>query len=203
MAKANKTKIWLGIITTVGVIAVALFANWDKVFPEKDETKEIYKSYRITGDYETEVRIFFEVSGLRQAIETQFEQEEQIIRDLLSADMKGEGAEVKKEFLDKIIKLLKEEMGNHEKHLKKMLPIYRKYYSIEEIQELNKFFSTEIMQSRRKKDALVQKEAEGIKRDFYENWYKQIKKEKEIAEDKELEKLFAKRRLELKMKEGK
>jgi len=50
-----------------------------------------------------------------------------------------------------------EEAPNVDEIIRKLLPAYKNYFTIEELQELNKFYSTEIMQNMiRKTPALMQ-----------------------------------------------
>ena len=62
------------------------------------------------------------------------------------------------------------------------VPIYAKYYTVAEIQELNRFYSTEIMQQYLKKEPLVQQETTRAIVKLVTDRAAEIRKQKAISE---------------------
>ena len=68
--------------------------------------------------------------------------------------------------------------------IKVLLPVYRKHFTIEEIQELNRFSSTEIMQNMLKKMPLVTQEAAPLQVELFQDFQKRFQARiEEIIED--------------------
>jgi len=131
----------VAIVGVVGVIVTAVLSNWDKMFPDKNKITAKVKGYTPTGNYETELRTFFNVSGTRAVIENMtFQLLQQMM--LQTIQQYPEDAEE----ITMIFRTIAEESVTLDDVIRKLLPIYQKYYSIENLQELNRFYSTEIMQ---------------------------------------------------------
>ena len=58
--------------------------------------------------------------------------------------------------------------------IKNLLPVYKNYFSIEELQELNKFYSTEIMQNMTKKNVGLTIEAAPIQIKLMNDYQKRL-----------------------------
>jgi len=150
-------EIVIAIIGLIGVLVTALLSNWDKLFPKKNIVKAEYSGYRPTGRFETELRYYFEVSGTRATMESmqqQLIQNEKI--NLLSTN--PEDAETINKTFDAVTK----EAIRFEDVIRELLPVYQKHFTLSEIQELNKFYSTAVMQGMVTKMPLVTQDAAPI-----------------------------------------
>ncbi|MHC4269879.1 MAG: DUF2059 domain-containing protein [Planctomycetota bacterium] len=153
-SKSKRNEITIAIIGLIGIIATGVLSNWDKLFPDQKMIQASYSGYRATGNFETELRYYFEVAGVRSTIENM---ERQIIENLkvnLTAQHPEEAKEIKE-----ILNIVHEETITVDELIKKQLPVYRKHFTIEELQELNKFYSTEIMQNMVMKIPLIAQDA--------------------------------------------
>ncbi|MFX0115216.1 MAG: DUF2059 domain-containing protein [Candidatus Hodarchaeota archaeon] len=155
-SRSKKNEIIIAVIGSLGVLATAVFSNWDKTFPEKGEIRASYSGYRMTGDFETEFRYYVEVSGLRRTLESM----QQHLADNLKIELKSEHPEHAEE-IDAMMNAILEET-RFDEIIRKLLPVLRKHFTIGEIQELNKFYSTEIMQNMIRKMPLFTQEAAPI-----------------------------------------
>ena len=66
---SKRGEIIIAIIGLVGVLVTGILSNWDKVFPKQNLVQATYSGYRPTGNFETELRYYFDVSGTRQALD--------------------------------------------------------------------------------------------------------------------------------------
>ena len=146
MSEISSNEVIIAAIGAIGVIATAVFSNWDKMFPKPNVIKTTFSGYQATGDFETELRYFFEVSGTRKALEAQTEQVLQNYRIQLLRENPEGGREI-----NEIIDAIEEEAITVDEAIKKMLPAYKDNLTVEEVQEMNKFYSSKIMQSMTKK----------------------------------------------------
>ena len=70
----RKTEIVIAVIGLIGVIATGVLSNWEKIFAKGEVLTATYEGYSPTGNFETEFRYFFEVSGNRAMSEQLQEQ---------------------------------------------------------------------------------------------------------------------------------
>jgi hypothetical protein len=94
-----------------------------------------------------------EVSGLRRNSENLQRQYIKNIEDLVT-EAEPESSQRFKKYMAEIQKFA----PTFDDMIKIALPVYQKYFSVEEIQELNKFYSTAVMQDYVKKIPLVTQE---------------------------------------------
>jgi len=85
------------------------------------------------------------------------------------------------EKIKKIIDVaLEEEAITLDEIIPKMLPVYKNHFTLQELQKLNKFYSTETMQNMIKKMPLLTKEAAPLQTELLTNFQKRyIKRLKE------------------------
>ena len=121
----------------------------------------------------TRLRYFFEITGRRKNA-NQFV--ERLRSSLISASPQN---------AEKINQLLTEytkAMLTFDETVAAEVPIYAKYYTVAEIQELNRFYSTEIMQQYLKKEPLVQQETTRAIVKLVTDRAAEIRKQKAISE---------------------
>ena len=152
---AKSSEVVIATLGLFGVIITGTLSNWDKLFGTVVEAK--YSGYRPTGNFETELRYYFEVAGVRQTMESmQAQLLGNIKADLLSKNP-DDAAEIAS-----IVEAAEKEAPKLDDILRDFVPVYQKHFSLQEIQELNKFYSTEIMQGLVKKMPLLTQDAAPI-----------------------------------------
>jgi len=157
------------ILGLVGVLVTALLSNWDKLFPKKNIVKAEYTGYRPTGNFENELRYFFDVSGTRAMAEST---NEQIIQtqtlNLLSAHPEDA------ERINREVDAVRKEAIRFDDVIKAILPVYQKHFTLSEIQELNKFYSTDVMQGMANKIPLVAQEVGPIQVQLMSDYFQRL-----------------------------
>ena len=78
------------------------------------------------------------------------------------------------EEIDALFKVAEDEMITVDEAINKLMPVYQKYYSIEEIQEQNKFYSTEIMQNMIKKSTGLTIETAPLQVELLEDYQSRV-----------------------------
>lgn len=162
--KPRKNEITIAIIGLIGVLITGFLSNWDKIYPDPD-VMEVKTDYRATGNFETELRIYFEISGVRATMENMQQQLAYSYIIELTAQY-PENVEI----IDAVINAALEEAITFDEVIKKLLPVYRKYFTIQEIQELNKFYSTEIMQNMINKLPLLTQEVAPLQVELFQDF---------------------------------
>ncbi|WP_424946109.1 DUF2059 domain-containing protein [Candidatus Spongiihabitans sp.] len=76
------------------------------------------------------------------------------------------------EEIKKVMDIALEEAITLDEMLYKMIPIYKNHFTVQELQELNKFYSTEIMQNMIKKMPLLTQEVAPLQVEFFTNFQK-------------------------------
>ena len=152
-SSAKSREVTIAVIGLVGVLTTALLSNWDKIFATDGVVKAAYSGYRPTGEFETELRYFIEVVGFRKLVEsTQRELSRRSRLELLLAH--PEEARSINAYFD----LVDQEGLKFEDVFQEVLPVYQRHFTVGGIQELNKFYSTEIMQDMVRKTPLLAQE---------------------------------------------
>ena len=155
-----KVAIINGAFALAGALAVGLFSNWDKIFgPPTVEAP--YTGYKPTGEFDIEARYFMDVSGTRRDFEILAEKNmntveifvEQIKKDIKSSSQEDTDQEI--DVLDRLVGIAHEEKTTPDEIISTILSVYAQYYTVEEIQELNKFFSTDLMRAMVSKSSVV------------------------------------------------
>lgn len=150
----HKNEKTIAVIGLVGVLITAAFSNWDKIFPPEGVVTTTYSGYTPSNNRESELRIYYEISGHR---DTLLGQQQQIFQQSLIEEG-GEVADLLKhpELVETINTVVEDEfVSNYAEILHVLIPIAAKYYSLEEIQSLNKFYSTPEMREMVRKQPLI------------------------------------------------
>ena len=177
MSTETKHKeVLIAIIGLIGILVTAGLSNWDKIFPESNVIEAKYSGYRPTDNYETELRHYFNVSGTRLALDNMQKQLAQNFKMQLSAEYPEDSEEIKK-----IMDIALEEALTFDEILTKLIPVYKNHFTLLELQELNKFYSTETMQNMIKKLPLLTQEAAPLQVElftkFQKRYIERLKKE--------------------------
>ena len=157
---ATTTTTTAALIGAIGLVLGTVVSNVDDIYQLLSGTKTItaeYSGYQPTGVFETELRYYYEVTGLRVAV---VDLQERLIDSqvtLLTAEFPEDREEI-----ERIANAVREESPQVSELIDVVVPIFEKYFTVEEIQELNRFYSTEIMQGTVSKQRLVNAEAAPI-----------------------------------------
>lgn len=151
--KSRKPEIVIAVIGLVGVLATATISNMDKLFPDKDMIQAKVAGYRATGNFETELRYYFEVSGGRLMLTNMQTQLLASLKAMALTQHPEQAKDIAIEF-----KAIEDDPMRFDDVIAKLLPIYQKFFTIQEIQDLNRFYSTETMQGMVKKMPLLTQE---------------------------------------------
>ena len=141
------------LITAAGIVFGAAVTNLDTIVRVATGMQAVtaeYSGYTPTGVFETEFRYYYEVSGARADIE---DIEDRLIeaarQELIERDPESQ------EEIDALVEIVTEEAPQFDEIMKLTLPIYESHYTVQEIQELNRFYSTAPMQAMVRKDRLI------------------------------------------------
>ena len=154
--KSHSNSSTTALITAAGIVFGAAITNLDTVVRVVKGTQAVtaeYSGYRPTGRFETEFRYHLDISGARADMES-FEAQflEAFRQELVDEDPEAE------DDIDALIDIITEEAPRFDEVLELMLPIYKRHYTVEEIQELNRFYSTAPMQNMVRKDSVINAE---------------------------------------------
>jgi len=165
----HSNELIIAIIGFIGVFVTALLSNWDKLF--RKVVQSPYSGYTPTKDFETELRVFFEISGTRKWLEAQRDQLLQNKRVSVLVEYPEDAEEINKQF-----DTIRDEAITFDYVLKAFLPVYQKYFSIGDIQELNKFYSTDIMQNMAAKGPLIAQDLAPVQNKMLDDYMKRLNK---------------------------
>lgn len=168
--KSKKNEITIAIIGLIGILITGVLSNWDKIRPDPEVIQVISPGYRATGNFETELRVYFEVSGVRATMENM---QQQLANSLKMKLIAQNPENVEK--IDAKINILLEEAITLDEAIKKLLPVYRKYFTIQELEELNRFYSTEIMQNMINKMPLLTQEMAPLQVELFQDFERRLK----------------------------
>jgi hypothetical protein len=136
------TELAVAVVGVAGGIVVALLGNWDKLFPKENLIKATFAGYRPTGDLPTELRYFIDVSGTRRLLEAS--QRQMLLNSRMVA--LAERPEAAEE-INNLYDAIEREAIQLDDVVRAMIPVYQKHFTLAELQELNKFYSTDAMQT--------------------------------------------------------
>ena len=144
----------IAILGLLGVLGTAVFSNWDKLYPPANVVKSTYTGYTPTGDPQVELRYFFEVAGVRGLLKGMQSEMLSHFRQQFEAVYKE-----KPELAADLLKVMSDDFEvQYDEMLNVYIPIASKYFSVPEIQELNRFYSTPPMRELIRKNPLLTKE---------------------------------------------
>lgn len=149
------SEIAVAMIGLVGMIATGVLTNIDKIFHTTVQAQ--YTGYHPTGDFDTELRYFLEVSGAHKMVDSMQQQVLQSAKADLLSKYPGQA-----DSIDRTFDALAKEPVRFEDVFQALLPVYRNHYTVSQIQELNKFYSTDVMRSMVKEAPLVMQDAAPI-----------------------------------------
>lgn len=171
-AAPQSATVIVAIIGAVGVVVTAVLSNWDKLFGSGDYLRAKVTGYKPTKNFETELRVYFEVSGMRKMLEAQ---QEQILQAERNKVLTSDPAKAKE--FEKLAAAVKKEAIRLDDMIQALLPVYQKYYTLEEMQELNKFYSTDVMQAMLAKSPLVAQDMAPIQAQMLDDYFERVGKD--------------------------
>lgn len=123
-----------------GGISTAVLSNWDKL-TGTTVTAE-YSGYRPTGDIETELRYLLEVNGTRTMVNEMNNQVFANARTLFTQEIPDDPQRV-----NRLVDILKRNSFGFDDAVSDLIPIWKRHFTLDQIQQLNKFYSTPEMQT--------------------------------------------------------
>ena len=155
MAKSSRrNEIVIAIIGLLGVLATAFFSNFDKIFPPANLVSSSYSGYTPTEEPLVEARMFLVLTG-------KYDKLGRIQEAFLPSQRKYmiEKAKLTPEQSAEMMQLIENELKRINQEItEENAKITSKYFSVSQLQQLNKFYSTPIMRQMQKKQPLIDKE---------------------------------------------
>ncbi len=99
-----------------------------------------YVGYQPTGDFVQEFRYFIEITGARQNMKIMVDGVMDAMEEQLKKDFPGDV-----QAIAAMSQIVRAEMPKLDAIVDRLLPFYRKYYTVSQIQELNRLYSTPLM----------------------------------------------------------
>lgn len=146
----------VALIGLAGVVFSNLVTNWDRVF-KNTVTIEV-ADYEATHDLDTEIRLFLDRSGERQSYEDVIATTEDNIRAMLPPDLTNEEANA-------VARIVAAKLPSFDDYVREVMPIYRKHYTVAELQRLNRIYSSPELRGQIRRQLEVGREANQI---FYD-----------------------------------
>lgn len=166
--RSHRTEVVIALIGLVGIVATGMFSNWNKVFAA-DRTMEVTYSYRPTGNFETELRYYFDVSGTRRSLQNMTNQLTEQMRIALISESPEDAV-----IIEQMTSIIRSEAVPLDEVIEMILPVYQEHFTLEELQELNRFYSTEIMQEMVAKMPLVQQDLAPAQYEFLTGYQERL-----------------------------
>jgi uncharacterized protein len=149
----TQKEVLIAAIGAIGVIITGVVSNWDKLFPPNNVVTATYSGYRPTGDPEVELRYFMEITGMRGMTK---HMQDEVVKYFKTQSVAEHG---NPELAEKVFQIVDEELENtFDQAMNTYIPIALKYLTPEQVQELNKFYSTPIMRELVRATPLINKE---------------------------------------------
>ena len=138
---SNKKDIYIALIGVIGIIVTALFSNWDKIFPDENIVTSVYSGYQPSNNAETEIKYLLHITGAEDQMTQVQHQILEIQKQQLSGMMEDDP-----ELLKKMYAIINDELPTFNRKIFNLsVKIQSQYFTLEEIKELNKFYSTPVM----------------------------------------------------------
>ena len=131
-----------GLFVVAAPSLATVISNWDKLF---GNTIELVYERKPTDNFDTEARYFFDISGIRATLETMLKkstgnalkQMECTFSELPASDPS---------LWNEVNKAVQGEKITADEIITVLVPVYRKHVSLEEMQELNKLYSSGVLE---------------------------------------------------------
>ncbi len=128
-----------------------------------------YVGYQPTGDIDTELRRMFEIQGLRELFR---EKIELLLHQELISKQKTYPSH--RDRAQKYVDIERSEL-NLDEIVNLIIPVAKKYMSLEQVQETNKFLSTPVMRDYVRQMLYFKEEFEPVQQKYVEQKHKEIK----------------------------
>lgn len=120
------------------------------IFPPTGTVESSYSGYRPTGNFDTELRYFIELSGTRASYAQMIRSLTQSMEASLRQQYPNNASEV-----HNTMRLITNVLPTLDEMINRVIPIYRKYFNVSEIQQINKMYSTPVMRNMVSKQPLL------------------------------------------------
>ena len=143
MTKSGAVSVTPGLVAVLIATLVSFVAHSDSLVAGPPVEQPIQRSYQPAEDFETEFRAFLELSGQYDSL-----------RDLYRLSLE-EVDRLPENFRDLVLR----ELQTPDDVVELIMPMYRRYFSLQDLQQVNEVYSTERMRDFFAKAQLVQQEA--------------------------------------------
>ena len=154
-----KSEVLVAIIGASGVVLGGVVTNINEIHRVLSGGKAVtaaYEGYAPTGDFATELRYFMDVSGARAMSDSLVSKLAEQMKAMLVLQFPGHRKMIENAMTNALEEA--ENAANFDDVIKLVLPIYQKHYSVPEIQELNRFYSTKLMRGMVRKNEAITSE---------------------------------------------
>lgn len=153
---ANRNEIIIALIGLAGVIFTAVISNTDKLFGDDSDVRDVAISE--SNDIEVQIRYFIQVSGLRNSLETM-------------KRIRIEKLKEQHQTTDEVIQCVLDNQIQNEQLIEVMVKVFRSHVTLDELKELNRFYSSETMKSYVKASPLITRDLIAGVDNLYERMY--------------------------------
>ena len=169
LGESKKRELFIAVMGLIGILVTGLVSNWNRVFPDKDILEANIVGYRGTGDYETELTRYLEVSGRWTIVEQQQKELLKSYETALAALFPEESGD-----LGAIMKAASGEASTIAETARKYMSAYQRHFSVERIEELNKLYSTDIMRNMVSKLPALSEELAPLQAELLQDFRKRL-----------------------------
>lgn len=124
---------------SIGLVVSAVISNWDKIFSNAITVKT--EGYKPSGVPETELRHLLEVSGTRAT----YRQQMNMMFDAMEKQWISQAPDEARQ-IAKMMEFIRETAPTLDDIFEEISPIWMRYFTLKDIQDLNRFYSTQQMQ---------------------------------------------------------
>ena len=143
----------VALIGLSGVILTNLASNWDRWFGDAITIEPV--DYAETDDVDAEIRLMLDRTGERRAYEDAMAASAETAREI----MRGSVPEPE---IARAAPLIAASMPSFDAYLAQVLPIYRKHYTLAELQRLNRIYASPEMRGERRRQLQIARETNEI-----------------------------------------
>lgn len=143
----------VAMIGLAGVVLTNVATNWDRLFGDAITIEPV--GYAETDDIDTEIRLLLDRTGERRAYEDAMATTEQTLREIMRNS-------VPEAEIARVAPLVAASMPEFDDYVAQVLPIYRKHYTLAELQRLNRIYASPELREERRRQLEVARETNEI-----------------------------------------
>jgi hypothetical protein len=166
------SEVTVAAIGALATVFAAVIPNWGSIFLGHKYVRESYVGYTPTGDFDKELRVFYELSGFRETFKTEMQSVLGTMREQYEQLLPAQ-TEAIDFVLDSVAKAGSYDLL-YDQVIDSTIPVAREYFTTAQLQELNKLYSTQIMQAMVKAQPHYIKDVYAVAKDVGEAWGKEV-----------------------------